>query len=67
LADRIATAFEQRIPAEAYEVRLSPEHQLYWLERRGTSVLRHDVEPGTTFGQRAGVAFMSMLPIQWLL
>jgi putative cardiolipin synthase len=67
LADRIATAFEQRIPAEAYEVRLSPEHQLYWLERRGETVLRHDVEPGTTFGQRAGVAFMSMLPIEWLL
>jgi putative cardiolipin synthase len=67
LADRIATAFERRIPDEAYEVRLSPEHQLYWLERRGTSVLRHDVEPGTTFGQRAGVAFMSMLPIEWLL
>jgi putative cardiolipin synthase len=67
LADRIATAFDQRIPAEAYEVRLSPEHQLYWLEQRGKTVLRHDVEPGTSFGERVGVAFMSMLPIEWLL
>jgi putative cardiolipin synthase len=67
LADRIATAFDRRIPAEAYEVRLSAEHRLYWLEQRGKTVLRHDVEPGTSFGQRVGVALMSMLPIEWLL
>jgi putative cardiolipin synthase len=67
LADRIATAFDRRIPAQAHEVRLSAEHRLYWLEQRGKTVLRHDVEPGTSFGQRAGVALMSMLPIEWLL
>jgi putative cardiolipin synthase len=67
LADRIAAAFDQRIPAEAYEVRLSAERQLYWLEQRGKTVLRHDVEPGTSFAQRVGVAFMSLLPIEWLL
>ena len=67
LADRIATAFDQRIPAEAYEVRLSPQHRLYWLEQRGKSVVRHDVEPGTSVGQRIGVAFLSLLPIEWLL
>jgi putative cardiolipin synthase len=67
LADRIATAFDRRIPAEAYEVRLSPEHKLYWLEQRGKTVLRHEVEPGTSVGERAGVAVLSMLPIEWLL
>jgi cardiolipin synthase C len=67
LADRIAVAFDQRIPAEAYEVGLSADGQLYWLEQRGKTVLRHDVEPGTSFAQRVGVAFMSMLPIEWLL
>jgi cardiolipin synthase C len=67
LARRISSAFEQRIPAEAYEVRLSPDGQLYWLERSGTTVVRYDVEPGTSFGQRASVSLMSMLPIDWLL
>ena len=67
LARRIFDAFAQRMPLEAYEVRLSPQRQLYWLERRGTDVLRHDVEPGTSARARAGVWLMSMLPIEWLL
>jgi putative cardiolipin synthase len=67
LAGRIVSAFKERIPAEAYEVRLSADGQLYWLERRGKAVLRYDVEPGTTFLQRAGVSLMSLLPIDWLL
>jgi putative cardiolipin synthase len=67
LAGRIVSAFKERIPAEAYEVRLSADGQLYWLERRGKTVLRYDVEPGTTFLQRAGVSLMSLLPIDWLL
>lgn len=67
LAGRISAAFDQRVPAEAYEVRLSPERKLYWLERRGSSVVRHNVEPGTSMGQRAGVWFLSLLPIDWLL
>lgn len=67
LAQRIATAFDQRIPAEAYEVRLSDTGQLYWIERRAGKVVRHDVEPGTSALLRAGVSFMSILPIDWLL
>jgi putative cardiolipin synthase len=67
LAGQISTAFDQRIPAAAYEVCLSPEGKLYWLERRVTGVVRHDVEPGTSFRQRAGVWLMSLLPIEWLL
>ena len=67
LAGRISSAFDHRIPVEAYEVRLSPERKLYWLERRGSRVVRHDVEPGTSLGQRAAVWLMSLLPIDWLL
>ena len=67
LAGRISSAFDERIPAEAYEVRVSTDGQLYWLERQGKKVLRHDLEPGTSFGQRTGVSLMSMLPIDWLL
>lgn len=67
LAARIGAAFAEHIPARAYEVRLSASGKLYWLERRADGVVRHDLEPGTTFGQRAGVWFMSLLPIDWLL
>jgi putative cardiolipin synthase len=48
-------------------VRLSDQGELYWIERRGDERVRHDVEPGTSFWQRAGVGFMSLLPIDWLL
>ena len=67
LAARVSAAFEQQIPEVAYEVRLSPQGQLVWIERHGDQVLQHDGEPGTTFSQRAGVAILSWLPIEWLL
>jgi putative cardiolipin synthase len=67
LAHRIETVFEQSIPITAYEVRLSDSGSLYWIERRDGVVLRHDREPGTSYWQRAGVSFLSVLPIEWLL
>lgn len=67
LAGRISAAFDQRVPAEAYQVKLSADGQLYWHERRGSQVLRHDFEPGTSAPQRTVVRLMSLLPIDWLL
>ena len=67
LARRIAAAFETDIPGAAYEVKLSDDGKLYWLERAGAGAIRHDTEPGTTFWQRSGVFVMSLLPIDWLL
>jgi putative cardiolipin synthase len=67
LAKRIFAAFNERMAEEAYEVRLGANRQLYWLERRGKAVLRHDVEPGTSLRERASVFVMSVLPIEWLL
>ena len=67
LAQRIASRFETGIPERSYEVRLTDEGELYWIERRGQEPVRHDVEPGTSFWQRAGVRFISLLPIDWLL
>ena len=67
LAQQIETAFNKRISANAYEVRLSDEGELYWLERREGMPVRHDTEPGTSFWERAGVCFLSVLPIEWLL
>ena len=67
LANRIVAAFNARMAEEAYEVRLGADGQPYWLERRGKTVLRHDVEPGTSLRERASVFMLSVLPIDWLL
>ncbi|WP_240036457.1 phospholipase D-like domain-containing protein [Halomonas urmiana] len=47
LAQRIDDAFDNGVPQNAYEVRLDPEGDLYWLERRDGEVIRHDVEPNS--------------------
>lgn len=67
LARRIDAAFNGAIPASAYEARLSASGEVYWLEQRDGASVRHDTEPGTSFWKRAGVSFMSVLPIEWLL
>ena len=67
LAQKIEAAFNEAMPANAYEVRVSNAGKLYWLARRGEQVVRHDTEPGTRAMQRFGVWLMSMLPIEWLL
>ena len=67
LAQRIEAAFDRRIAATAYEVRLSGDGQLYWIEQRDGESVRYDTEPGTSFWQRAGLRFTSILPIEWLL
>jgi cardiolipin synthase C len=67
LAQRIAAAFDSTIPANAYDVRLSDIGELSWIERREETWVRHDTEPGTSVWQRAGVWFLALLPIEWLL
>lgn len=67
LALKIEATFNDRVPVEAYEVRLSDTGDLYWIERRGEGMVRHDTEPGTSYWQRTGIWFLSLLPIEWLL
>jgi putative cardiolipin synthase len=67
MAQAIEAAFHESIPAHSYEVRLSDSGQLYWIERRGDQLVRHDKEPGTSLWLRAAVWFLSRLPIEWLL
>ena len=67
LADRIETALAKLIPANAYEVRLADNGDLYWIECREDVCERHDTEPGTSAWQRARVRFLSLLPIDGLL
>jgi putative cardiolipin synthase len=67
LARGMQAVFDQSVPMSAYEVRLTKDGDLYWLERAGGETVRHDVEPGTTFWQRTVVNVMRRLPIEWLL
>jgi putative cardiolipin synthase len=67
LAQRMEALFDSSIPANAYQVHLSDTGQLYWTERRGQELVRHDTEPGTSLWQRAWVRFLSLLPIDALL
>lgn len=67
LAQQLHALFDSRIPLGAYQVCLSDAGRLYWLEHRGDAIVRHDMEPGTRFWQRALVHILSLLPIDWLL
>lgn len=67
LARQIAAAFDEAIPVNAYEVHLGKDGQLHWLERQGSTQVRHDTEPGADFLKRSGVFLLSLLPIEWLL
>jgi len=67
LARRIADNFANEIPERSYEVRLSASRELQWVEQSASGEIVHDVEPGTTRLERAMVAVMSVLPIEWLL
>lgn len=69
LARDLKDSFDNMIPLYAYEVRLtSPCGQLEWIEHQpnGDSTI-YPKEPQTTFLRRMAVAFMAILPIDWLL
>ena len=66
-AQQIQAVFDEGLLQSAYQVQLSEDGQVYWLEQRGEQVERLDKEPGTGFWQRAGVKLLSWLPIEWLL
>jgi cardiolipin synthase C len=63
LAAKLAEAFDRDIPTVAYEVRLSADGSLEWVE----GDVRHTSEPGASAVRRLWVNFLSILPIEWLL
>jgi putative cardiolipin synthase len=67
LARGMAERFATEIPARAYEVRLSGDGELSWIERRDGQEVRHDTEPGTSIWLRTAIWLTSHLPIEWLL
>jgi putative cardiolipin synthase len=67
LADRLSKTLDETLPMRAYEVLLDEKGNVYWLEGRDGKIIRHDVEPGTSWWKRAAVHGLGWLPIDWLL
>ncbi len=67
LAAALLRSFATDIPLRAYEVQLTAEGDLVWIERDGRRIIRHVTEPGTSWTQQAMVTILSKLPIEWLL
>jgi putative cardiolipin synthase len=67
LAQAMADGFDTGVPLAAYEVVLTPDGSLQWIERTAGGEKRYDTEPGTSFLKRLGVGTLSILPIDWLL
>lgn len=67
LTQKIHQAFNDDLLDHAYRLGLNGDH-ITWTTREDDGVLHiHTVEPHTTAINRAGVSFMSALPIDWLL
>jgi len=63
LATRLSEALDRGMANVAYEVRLSPDGGLEWIERD----VRHTSEPGAGMLKRLWIDLLSILPIEWLL
>jgi len=67
LAEAIANALAERVPARAYRVRLDGAGAMQWVEQRDGKEIVHQEEPGVGFWLGAFVRMLSVLPIDWLL
>lgn len=67
LGQRLADALSRQVPRTAYEVRLTADGSLEWIERTAAGETRHSTEPGAGPLRRAWIWCLSVLPIEWLL
>ena len=67
LASDVAVAFDRAIPERAYELRLTDEGAINWIERANGNTVTYVREPGTGPLQRLLIGILSLLPIDWLL
>lgn len=67
LTQEMENEFDAETPLMAYEVKLDKRGKLYWIEQRGTQIIRHNKEPGATLGKRIALRILTVLPIEWLL
>lgn len=66
-AQRLAQALNGPVAENAYQVKLTHDDRLVWIDRNQDTVTTHEQEPGTTLWRRLAVGFCSLLPIEWLL
>jgi putative cardiolipin synthase len=67
LARQLAAAFDTEAPHTAYEVRLTAEGEIEWIEQTAGGEERYRTEPATSWLLRRQVDFLSILPIESLL
>jgi putative cardiolipin synthase len=67
MAKAVGQVFDSEVPVSAFAVRLDDQGDLVWIERRDGQSIPHAHEPGATFGRRAWIGLLSVLPIEWLL
>jgi putative cardiolipin synthase len=67
LGQRLAAAFDRDVPRLSYEVQMTPDGRLQWIERTPAGERRLDDEPGAGWWKRFQVQLFSLLPIEWLL
>ena len=68
LAGTLSERFDTAMRFGAYAVEMDGDGDLAWIETLpdGTRV-RHDTEPGATWGRSALVSIVGRLPVEWLL
>ncbi|ERL51596.1 phospholipase D family protein [Halomonas huangheensis] len=67
LAGTLTDVFNTDVIANAYEVKLDDDGDMYWLERTDQGVIRYDQEPNSGLLRRGVVSFVSLLPVEWML
>jgi putative cardiolipin synthase len=68
LANAVSSVLDTSSASYAYQVMLGASGRgLIWVERTADGEKHHDTEPATTALQRLGVAFLAILPIEWML
>jgi putative cardiolipin synthase len=67
LAGTISASLDERLLANAYELRLSEGQRLEWVERTDTGEVVHREEPRASLWRRFVAALLALLPIEWLL
>ena len=67
LAETMAERFANAVPQRAYRVELDESGKLRWIDRQDGAEVVRGAEPGAGLWRRSTIAFLAMLPIEWLL
>ena len=67
LADAVSDWVDRAPQTEAYQVILTPDGELEWIEITGQGEIRYHKEPKVGFFKRLFVKILGWLPIDWML